>query len=197
MGEPHEGRGGERLIEPDVMDVMDAALGDHGLTLRLLAALTEARYTIASVRREAMERAMFVLSGMLPGAPIGMIMYALAEEGVYVVARPELRQDLISQRDGSLLATHPADRCEGRNCVIHNPSDHALKDAPIDWDPGTRRTNRICTHGVHHPDPDHLSFVYETYGMFEWMQHKHHRCDGCCKTEPAGPTEGTTHADPR
>ena len=31
------------------------------------------------------------------------------------------------------LRTHGPDECSGPFCVIHNPSDHPLRDAPMHW----------------------------------------------------------------
>lgn len=67
--------------------------------------------------------------------------------------------------------------CDGSPCPIHNPSDHPLRDAPmqIRWGGLIERT---CPHGIGHPDPDSL----------DWLRrHGHdapgiHGCDGCCHT---------------
>jgi hypothetical protein len=40
---------------------------------------------------------------------------------------------------------------------------------------------RICPHGVGHPDPDHLAFVEERYGTDEASVESVHGCDGCCR----------------
>lgn len=67
------------------------------------------------------------------------------------------------------MKTHPPSRCEGRHCCIHNPSDHHMRNWPLHWRSDIRLMERICPHGVGHPDPDDL-------------QNNHiHGCDGCCK----------------
>lgn len=73
---------------------------------------------------------------------------------------------------------HPQSKCEGRACVLHNPSDHHMRDWPTllrtDW--GIPFMERTCPHGIGHPDPDdlawHKSQGRESLGV--------HGCDGCC-----------------
>tara|TARA_R110000787_G_scaffold16774_5_gene52582 strand:+ start:3125 stop:3385 length:261 start_codon:yes stop_codon:yes gene_type:complete len=64
---------------------------------------------------------------------------------------------------------HPRAKCKGPNCVIHNPSDHHMRDWPLHWREDRGIFERICPHGVGHPDPDDIS-IDTTHG-----------CDGCCK----------------
>ena len=58
--------------------------------------------------------------------------------------------------DGYVLAnTHNPKLCKGRGCAIHNhPSDHPLKEAPLNWREDRGILERICKHGVCHPDLD-------------------------------------------
>jgi hypothetical protein len=56
-------------------------------------------------------------------------------------------------------------------CVIHCPTDHVMKDFPTHWRSDRGIMERICPHGVGHPDPDQ-GLLEE----FEWI----HGCDGCC-----------------
>ena len=54
-----------------------------------------------------------------------------------------------------LTNVHDPSACEGRGCAIHNhPSDHPLKDAPLNWRTDRGILERICKHGVGHPDLD-------------------------------------------
>ncbi len=70
---------------------------------------------------------------------------------------------------------HDKKACAGQACCIHNPSDHIMKDWPLN-----RRESmlmeRICPHGIGHPDPDSLTWMERNgrkgYGV--------HDCDGCC-----------------
>lgn len=80
-----------------------------------------------------------------------------------------------------LVNVHPSQDCEGEHCVIHNPSDHAMRDFPLQWreagplDIKPSHFERICPHGIGHPDPDsaaYLKNVGENVSI--------HGCDGCC-----------------
>lgn len=78
---------------------------------------------------------------------------------------------------------HPPDKCKGERCCIHNPSDHPLKDAPLQlradrWPLMERR----CEHGVGHPDPDSVDYIQRTLpGGRESAEYEGvHGCDGCC-----------------
>ena len=73
-----------------------------------------------------------------------------------------------------VLRTHRADACTGRNCVIHNPSDHPLKDAPLNWRGDRGLMERICDHGVGHPDPDDIAYKVSIGRMGEGVH-------GCCQ----------------
>jgi hypothetical protein len=103
------------------------------------------------------------------------------------------------------LKVHDPARCEGRSCVIHNPSDHHMKDWPLNWRSDTGVMERTCPHGIGHPDHDHMAYVRsltpehecpqdESYGVNKFHQeadwpkcpYPHlewqgvHGCDGCC-----------------
>ena len=71
---------------------------------------------------------------------------------------------------------HKPDACAGHFCVIHNPSDHHMKD----WPKLVRASGLIereCKHGQGHPDPDSVDY-FERHGI-EGMGV--HGCDGCCR----------------
>lgn len=80
---------------------------------------------------------------------------------------------------------HDAALCEGRACVIHNPSDHQLRGFKTNWRHGglfdikPPHMERMCSHGVGHPDPDDAAYWAgrgENVGV--------HGCDGCCRNIP-------------
>lgn len=77
---------------------------------------------------------------------------------------------------------HPESACEGRACVIHNPSDHPMKDWPTNWRHGGAfdikppHMERMCEHGVGHPDPDDAAYQA---GLGQDITV--HGCDGCCR----------------
>ena len=77
-----------------------------------------------------------------------------------------------------LVNVHEPERCKGQPCVIHNPTKNAMSDWPLIWRddrvPGI--FERICPHGIGHPDIDQRVFWRETNQ--EWLGV--HGCDGCC-----------------
>lgn len=85
--------------------------------------------------------------------------------------------DLIALHDGRILTVHDPEQCAGQACCIHHPSDHPLRDAPLHWrasgplDIKPSHMERICPHGVGHPDPDGLRLD----------EVEMHGCDGCCR----------------
>jgi len=78
---------------------------------------------------------------------------------------------------------HDPELCEGRGCVVHHPSDHHMKDWPTHWRGDRRIVERICKHGVGHPDPDDQEYLASIGREGEGV----HGCDGCCRGEMAFP----------
>lgn len=94
-----------------------------------------------------------------------------------------------------LTNVHPREMCEGHPCCIHAPSAHPLVNAPTHWSMGHgwiddddgvdfwqrgEIMQRICPHGVFHPDPDDLTFIRETKGEEAAERLAEHECCGCC-----------------
>lgn len=83
------------------------------------------------------------------------------------------------------LITHDEEACAGRNCSIHNPSDHHMKSWELNWREDRAIMERICPHGIGHDDPDDLAFRksvgVEASGI--------HGCDGCCQRPSFVPAE--------
>lgn len=70
-------------------------------------------------------------------------------------------------------------------CVIHNPSNHHMKE----WDINIRLdrltlAERLCPHGVGHPDPDSVNYITTQLAMAGRNPKQYaltsHGCDGCC-----------------
>jgi len=59
--------------------------------------------------------------------------------------------------------------CDGP-CPIHAPSDHHMRAWPLHWRADRHIAERVCPHGIGHPDPDQLLLDGGVHG-----------CDGCCK----------------
>lgn len=78
---------------------------------------------------------------------------------------------------GQHILVHGKKDCLGKFCVVHNPSNHHMRHWPTHWRDDRRIMERICKHGVGHPDPDMLAFrrdmgLPDADGV--------HGCDGCC-----------------
>lgn len=71
---------------------------------------------------------------------------------------------------GQQMYTHEHGECKVGSCPIHNPSKHVLRDCPTHWRQDRGIMERICPHGVGHPDPDCMYAQQDTV----------HACDGCC-----------------
>ena len=72
-----------------------------------------------------------------------------------------------------ILWVHPSSACVGEYCTIHNRSNHTMRSFPQHWRADRAIMERICSHGVGHPDPDEYKL---TISVFEGV----HGCDGCC-----------------
>jgi hypothetical protein len=79
-----------------------------------------------------------------------------------------------------VLRTHPKGKCHSEVCAVHNPSDHHMRRWPMLWRHDRGLLERLCEHGVGHPDPDHVTYVREKFGEVEAKYESVHGCDGCC-----------------
>jgi hypothetical protein len=73
---------------------------------------------------------------------------------------------------------HLKKHCRGRPCPIHNPSDHSMRGFRTHFRTDRYLMERICPHGVGHPDPDDLAF--QKKAMPDRASGVH-GCDGCCR----------------
>ncbi len=75
------------------------------------------------------------------------------------------------------LRTHEvSDDCWENGCCIHNPSDNVMSSFPYNWREDRGIMERICPHGVGHPDYDSARFHVRNGSDYENV----HGCDGCC-----------------
>lgn len=76
------------------------------------------------------------------------------------------------------FSSHGPSSCVGDHpCAIHNTaSDHPLSEAPLYWRSDIGLLERICGHGVGHPDFDSTKWL-ESVGEDSKSSHA---CDGCC-----------------
>lgn len=91
-----------------------------------------------------------------------------------------LELDLMRPRRMGQFKAHDHEVCAGEFCCIHNPSEHSLNGAPLQLRADRAPLmERVCPHGVGHPDPDSLAYINRTWpdrGKYEDV----HGCDGCC-----------------
>lgn len=71
-----------------------------------------------------------------------------------------------------VLWVHRKKECKGQACPIHRRSKHHMRKWPQHWRPSLME--RICPHGIGHPDPDDLM-------ADSWSTR--HSCDGCCSVD--------------
>lgn len=81
----------------------------------------------------------------------------------------------------ALHNVHTPDACTGRACCIHNPSSHHMRDWPMVWRADRGLMERTCSHGIGHPDPDHMAYVLQFPGQVGERESGVHGCDGCCQ----------------
>lgn len=76
---------------------------------------------------------------------------------------------------GQKLMVHDLADCQSRggHCPIHNPSNHHMVNWPTHWRDDRGMMERICPHGVGHPDPDDPKATINGNDI--------HGCDGCCQ----------------
>jgi hypothetical protein len=67
---------------------------------------------------------------------------------------------------------HSKNKCLAEFCTIHNMSNHILRSFPQHWREDRSIMERICDHGVGHPDPDNPWPTHD----YRWI----HGCCGCC-----------------
>jgi len=72
------------------------------------------------------------------------------------------------------LTCHDADQCHGQVCSLHARTRHHMRSWRQDWRGDIYRMERVCEHGVGHPDPDDYTIFYKGDSGI-------HGCDGCCR----------------
>jgi hypothetical protein len=78
----------------------------------------------------------------------------------------------LEHSDVVLTNVHSPYKCAGQRCTIHHRSNHSMRSFPQHWRSDRGIMERVCPHGIGHPDPD--SPWDENSAA--WI----HGCDGCC-----------------
>lgn len=89
------------------------------------------------------------------------------------------RTEYVTGTGQVLTHIHDESACAGESCVIHNPSDHSMRAFPTLWRADRGIMERLCPHGVGHPDPDDQAFITRRRGPDHGEDI--HGCDGCCR----------------
>lgn len=71
---------------------------------------------------------------------------------------------------------HSDTACEGRRCIVHRQTHHTMEGWPMIFRADRFLWERVCEHGVGHPDPDQFDYWELTGRTYEAV----HGCDGCC-----------------
>jgi hypothetical protein len=77
---------------------------------------------------------------------------------------------------GDRLAVHSLEDCRGPVCPIHRPTPHHMRNWPMIWRGDRRIFERVCEHGIGHPDPDYQEAKLFIQGFMDGV----HGCDFCC-----------------
>lgn len=73
------------------------------------------------------------------------------------------------------ITCHDSDQCWGEVCSLHNRTAHHMRKYRQHWRGDRYLMERICEHGVGHPDPDDYTIMSRSPGAGV------HGCDGCCR----------------
>lgn len=82
----------------------------------------------------------------------------------------------LENSDVVLRNIHDGIECRTRPCAVHNKTEHSMRGFPQHFRTDNGLMERICSHGIGHPDPDGLPF-FEDQGIGGMGIHG---CDGCC-----------------
>jgi phage tail protein X len=64
-----------------------------------------------------------------------------------------------------LVGIHPeTDDCHQFGCVVHHWSKHHMREMPLYWRDDAGKFERICPHGIGHPDPDGANYLKRRFG---------------------------------
>lgn len=91
----------------------------------------------------------------------------------------------LENSDEELIYVHSQLLCDGRPCPLHNRTDHHMRKFPQHWRDERQFMERICTHGIGHPDPDQWDFLVRQMGKKGAKAEFIHGCchEGCCIKE--------------
>ncbi len=152
--------------------VMRVLIGYAGLEAALcLYALWQRQWLTAALS------AVFVLLVYALNRWVRVVHAGLDRLDEAMAARGDLT--IVELANGKKFYAHGPAQCSSAPCCIHNPSEHALNEAPYWWRSDLGLMERLCEHGMGHPDPDSLAHIRRAGGDPEGGLGIH-ACDGCC-----------------
>jgi hypothetical protein len=97
-----------------------------------------------------------------------------------LIGRHDSNKTYITGTGQLLTRVHKVDETCDDGCVIHDPSEHCMVDFPTHYRTDRQLMERICPHGIGHPDPDAIAFAAKMKGVKFAGAELVHGCDGCC-----------------
>lgn len=94
----------------------------------------------------------------------------------------EERLEKVLLSDGTTIRAHKKKFCTAP-CPIHAPSSHHMITWKLIWRDDRGIFERVCEHGIGHPDPDTLEYFRKTQGEEHAQTEAVHGCDGCCRNK--------------
>lgn len=79
-----------------------------------------------------------------------------------------------------VLKTHEEQADCIMGCVVHNPQMSHMSYWAMNWREDRGMMERICPHGIGHPDYDQVRFWTRTMKWQDAWAEMTHSCDGCC-----------------
>jgi hypothetical protein len=98
----------------------------------------------------------------------------------------KLKSVFLEHSSVRLFNVHSATDCKGRSaCPIHKRTEHSMRKFPQLWRTDRGIMERICPHGIGHPDPDQWEYFVSRMGETRARYEFFHGCDGCCASTVA------------
>lgn len=79
-----------------------------------------------------------------------------------------------------LTGVHETNQCIGPVCSLHKRSDHPMRTFPQVWRSDRFIMERMCPHGIGHPDPDDPKISMFDYSSGKTNYEAVHGCCGVC-----------------
>jgi hypothetical protein len=87
---------------------------------------------------------------------------------------PLSSRNMFLEHTDEWMICHEEQVCRTDFCTLHNRSDHQMRSFPQHWRSDRAIMERVCEHGVGHPDPDE-------FRIRNGEDDGSHGCDFCCR----------------